>query len=181
MSITTGRRAISGTMAATPCSARRSANVPSDGLGILGFDEVDAEAREIAGRGAALDLEGRHPQLEQASCQLVLDDRAGADVRVVDDQLVRRDARREAVAMLNRLQRLVTRHDGVDTERARRRIGVELTDRAGEQLQRALNRRQIGGAGVLRFGVVFSVDKLDLLSTDDGSTRHPVSKGTTAL
>ena len=62
------------------------------GLRIFGFDEVDAEARQIARRGSALDLEGRHAKLEQPSRQLLLDDGAGTDLRLLDDQIVRADA-----------------------------------------------------------------------------------------
>ena len=61
-------------------------------LRIFGFDEVDAEAREIARRGATLDLEGCHAKLEQPSRQLLLNDGAGADLHLFDDEIVRADA-----------------------------------------------------------------------------------------
>ena len=71
----------------------------------------------------------------QPANQLVLDDRPRADADVVDDELGGRDANDEAVAPVERGVDLVARGDGIGAERAGRRIGVELPDRAREQMQ----------------------------------------------
>ena len=117
------------------------------GVRIVGVDQIDAETRQITRCGAAFDVERCDAQLEEPPRQLVLHDRAGADVCIVDDQFVRCDSRRHAIAVRDGLERVVTGHHRVDAERAGRWVRVKLTDRAGEQLQRALNRRQIRGTG----------------------------------
>ena len=99
-------------------------------LRVLRFDEIDTEAREVTRRGTAFDFERRHSQLEQPPRQLVLHDGARADVRLVNDQVLWRRTRCHAIAVLDGLERLVTGHDRVDTERTRRWVGVKLTDRA---------------------------------------------------
>ena len=116
---------------------------------IVGADEVDAEAREIARRRGAVDVERGHAGFEQASSQLVLDDGAGADRRLVHDEVVRRDAERESVAQWNRAQRVVARGDRLDADRARRGVGMELPDGPGQEFQdtfdRARRRRRSEG------------------------------------
>ena len=79
--------------------------------------------------------------------KLLLADCPRADFCFVDDQIAWSDARCDAVAMREGFQRVVARHDRVDTHRARRRIGVELADCPGEELQSPFNRGQVGGAG----------------------------------
>ena len=70
---------------------------------IVGGDQVDAEARQVAWRRGAIDVEGGDARAEQPSRQLVLDDGAGADRRLVHDQVVRGDrgttAGRDAAAL----------------------------------------------------------------------------------
>ena len=75
----------------------------------------------------------------------VLDDRARAQTDVVDDELGGRDANDQAVAPLERGVDLVAGGDGVRAERAGRRVRVELPDRAGEQVQELLDRREVVG------------------------------------
>ena len=113
--------------------------------------------------------------------RLVLDDGACADVRIVDDQILRRDAGRDAIAVLYRPQRFVTRHHGVDAERARRRVGMKLADRAGEQLESALDRRQIGGAGASPAfrGRLLGRQARSVIDRR-ASSRHSTLSGTTA-
>ena len=132
-------------------------------LRVLRFDEIDTEAREVTRRGTAFDFERRHSQLEQPPRQLVLHDGARADVRLVNDQVLWRRTRCHAIAVLDGLERLVTGHDRVDTERTRRWVGVKLTDRAAGSCN-APSTAVRSAVPVFLFWVGFSVDKLDLLS-----------------
>jgi hypothetical protein len=97
-----------------------------------------------------LDLDCRDPELEQAARDLVFDDRARADLRVVDDQVVRADAQRDAIAMCDRPQRVIARPDGVHAQRARGRVGVKLADGPRKQLQGCLDCSQICSCGLSR-------------------------------
>jgi len=116
-------------------------------LEVVGLDEIDAKARQIARRCRAFDVDRRDAELEQTAGQLLFDHGDGADLNVLDDERVRRDAGREAIAVLDGLERFVTRHHRVHAQRAGRRIGVELADGAGEELECALDRGQVHGTG----------------------------------
>jgi hypothetical protein len=59
---------------------------------VVRADEVDAESRQVARCGGAIDVEIGDARAEQPSRQLVLDDGARANRRLVHDQVVRRDA-----------------------------------------------------------------------------------------
>ena len=71
-------------------------------LGIVRGNEVDAESRQVARRGAAIDVEHRDAGFEQPPSQFVLDHAAGANRRFVHDQVARRDAERKPIAQRNR-------------------------------------------------------------------------------
>jgi hypothetical protein len=98
-------------------------------------------------RRRAIDVERRDTQPEQTASDLLFDHRAGADGDLVDDQISRSDARGDAIAMRNRLQRVVARHDSVHAHRARRRIGVELSRRPREKTQHLFDRAEVRTLG----------------------------------
>src|SRR5260370_20081916 len=81
--------------------------------------------------------------------ELLLDHRARADSHLVDDQLTGSHAECDAIAPLQRRERLVAGGDGVDTERARGRVRVELTDRPPQEIQELFDGGQV--AGTLRW------------------------------
>ncbi len=74
-----------------------------------------------------------------SSCSMTA---AGAERRLVHDQVVRGDAERQPVAMRHRFQRVMAGGDRLDTDRAGGRVGVELPDRAGEELEDTLRPRK---------------------------------------
>ena len=113
---------------------------------IVGADQVDAESREIAWSRGAVDVERRHAGFEQTSSQLVLDHAAGAKRRFVHHQVARRDAERETVAQRNGAQGVLARGDRFDANRARRGVGVKLSDRPRQQLQDTFDRADVTGS-----------------------------------
>ena len=119
---------------------------------IIATQDVGRKSRQVALRRDAIDVERRHMRAMQPADDLVLDNRAGADPDVVDDQLARGDAACQPIASLERREHLVARGDRVRAQRAGRRVGMELPDRAGEQLQELFDGRKVGWARNGRLG-----------------------------
>ena len=115
-------------------------------LEVVGADQVDAEAREVARSRGAIDVEIGDPYLEETAGQLLLDQAAGAHRRFVHDEVVRRDAEGEPVAMRQDAQCVVAGGDRLDADRARGRIGMKLSNRPRQQLQGAFDGSDVAGA-----------------------------------
>jgi hypothetical protein len=77
--------------------------------------------------------------------QFLLNERIGRWC-FVDDELVRRDSKVDVLACVKRDERSLAGVDGTLAERARRRIGMELLDRAGEEVQELVDRACVRGS-----------------------------------
>ncbi len=109
----------------------------------VALNQVEAEAPELARRGRALDRDLCDGCRMQPPCNLLLDDGAGADADLVDDDLAGHDAEDDLLAAVDRHQRSLTRLDCCLADLARGRVGVELLDGAGEEQQELINRGRV--------------------------------------
>jgi hypothetical protein len=110
----------------------------------VALDQIKAETSQFPGRRLALDGNVGDRGGVQSSRELLFDDRSGADRHFVDDQLARRDAERHLLADLEADERALTCVDGAQAHLAGRRIGMELLNGAGEQVQQVLDRDRVG-------------------------------------
>ena len=78
-------------MRLTPCSSSEIDEAGVQAMPAVALDEIEAEARQLARRRVALDGQLGDVGRVQAAGELVLDDGAGADTGLVDDQLARGD------------------------------------------------------------------------------------------
>ena len=112
----------------------------------VALDEVEAEPRQLAPGGAALDGHlGDRGRVEPPR-ELLFDDGAAADADVVDDDLTRHDAEDQLLAALERHERPLAGFNGRLADLAGRRVGVELLNRAGEEQQELIDRGVVGRA-----------------------------------
>ena len=99
ISTTCGRYAARRPMRLTPCSSSRSIRLRCRPWRGVALNQVEAEPCRARGRSAALNRHLRDRGAVQPARELLLDDRAGADADLVDDDLARHDAEDELLAV----------------------------------------------------------------------------------
>ena len=149
------------------------------GLGLrqaFGKDDVGAEPRKIPDGGAAVEIDRRDVRAVETANQLVLHDRARAHADFVHDELGGRDADDEAVAALERGVNLVANGNGIRAQWAGRRVGMELPDRACEQMQELFDRREIVRAQGAADPGTDSLGRSHVRFVIDGPQAQPASR-----